>query len=343
MPAGDYLGADDFIELLDYASAAVNTLTAGNLTVSFRKGNVVSTQTENGAEQTTQYDVSGKIQYYSGGKYPFVINTADKAVTVNADLYLHVEFSYVDQNKNGEGIFLNLDLLDYDENGVLDFFVTLSRFAADDARYMPLKLYADANEIVNILACGCALLGVDFDLVNDYLISHYLDVKTTAQLRALGSSLLKSFGIGDLFAAFAGGAAVSQEQTETFIRDIVIGKELFTIEAGGVRIEVGKTRRNGRDAFVSDGRRRACGRYLRRSCDRRAFRGFCADRYARRKLFQARRRRAAPQTACNERDAARRRKRNGLCARRSLLYRRKNHTQYGVKSVRRNFRQGRGR
>lgn len=241
MPAGDYLGADDFIELLDYASAAVNTLTAGNLTVSFRKGNVVSTQTENGAEQTTQYDVSGKIQYYSGGQYPFVINTADKTVTVNADLYLHVEFSYVDQNKNGEGIFLNLDLLDYDENGVLDFFVTLSRFAADDARYMPLKLYADANEIVNILACGCALLGVDFDLVNDYLISHYLDVKTTAQLRALGSSLLKSFGIGDLFAAFAGGAAVSQEQTETFIRDIVIGKELFTIEAGGVRIEVGKT------------------------------------------------------------------------------------------------------
>ena len=240
MPAVEYLGASDFIELIDYAGAAVNTITANNLSVVFRKGNVVERETENGTETAKEYDVTGKIEYYSGGKYPFMINTADKTVTVNADLYAHVEFAFLDKNNVGEGIFLTLELVDYDRNGVLDFFVTLSRFAADHAKYQPLKLYADANELMDVLSCACAMLGVNFDFINDYLVAHYLDVTTAAQLRTLGNSLLKSFGVGDLFAALAGGATATAEQTN-FIREIVVGKERFTIDAGGYRIEIGKT------------------------------------------------------------------------------------------------------
>lgn len=245
MPEVEYLGATDFIKLIDYASAAVNTITANNLSVEFRKGNLVTKETENGAEVVKEYDMMGKVAFYSGGEYPFVINTAEKTVTVNTDLYAHVEFACLDKNNSGEGIFLTFDLIDYDQNGVLDFFVTLSLFAADHAKYQPLKLYADANELMDVLSCACAMLGVDFDIVNDYLVSHWLDVKTTAQLRALGNSLLKSFGIGDLFSALAGGAAVAEETEPTeqanFISEIVIGKEQFVIDAGGFRIEIGKT------------------------------------------------------------------------------------------------------
>lgn len=244
MPEADYLGATEFIELVDYVDAALNTITAKQLSVTFAKGNVTTTETENGVETVKTYDITGVLEYYSGGSYPFIVDLQNKKVTVNVDLYAHAALSVLDLSGKGGDIYLSLDILDYDRNGVLDFFVTLSCFAEGNEKYRPLKLYASADELMDVLASACAMLGVNYDIVNDYLVSQYLNVTTAAQLRALGNSLLKSFGVGDLFSALAGSSAVAENDlaaSGNFLKNIAIDNTRFLVEVDGFSLEIGKT------------------------------------------------------------------------------------------------------
>lgn len=256
MPERDYLGATDFVELLDYVRAALNTVTAENLSVTFHKGTVSTVETENGAKVEKTYDLGAKIEYYSGGSYPFIIDTEHKTVNVNVDLYAHVAFESLSKGKEDEGIFLDFTVLDYDQDDKLDFFITLSMFAKSHAKYDPLKLYATADELMNVFSTACAMLGINFDLLNDYLVSKWVDVDTAAQLRTLGSSLLKSFGMENIFSALAGGVAPAGEESgeqENFIRNILIGQTQFVLETTPFKVELFKTAHEGQSYLTGVG------------------------------------------------------------------------------------------
>lgn len=237
MPEINYLGISDFCELLDYVGAAVAAVAEQNVTVE-----VAGSTTA--ADGSAVYDFNGTLSYYSGGSFPIAVSTEEQTVTVNADLYLHISFAFVNHVSTADSIYLEFYAVDYDEDEELDLFVTLSRFTADNAAYAPLKLYAPAGEIMTVLSGGLAALGVDVDLIEQYLISNWLDAQTTEQLRAFGGMLKKSLGVEELLDSLLGGlisssrATVAQDDgtaaaTKSYaqiLREVSVGESAFVVK-----------------------------------------------------------------------------------------------------------------
>lgn len=223
MPEADYLTVADFAEMFDYVAAAANTLAQTELQVT------VSATTSSAEKGNTVIDAT--VLYHTDGDVLFKIDTDNTTVTVTTNLYLSVSLSIVSENSD-TNTYLDLLVFDYGNDNELDFFVRLSRFGSkeNDERYEPLLLSAPASEIMTVLSAGVALFGINSDVLNNYLVYHWLEAETTEQLLAFGDILKKSLGLENgflgLFTKDEAAPAVQPDGiSEAFIRSIVLDKE----------------------------------------------------------------------------------------------------------------------
>ncbi len=208
MPEISYLGVADFAELFDYVGAAAELVTENEL--AFGINATVAASDAEKYPDGVKYDVSAKLEYSSGGRFPAHLDLTNKNFYLDSGLYLHAAVDLAPRNSADDGFFLELYLLDQNpdgtQDGTLDFYVTVSRFAKGANNSDPLKLYAPADEIMTLVSALTAALGVDNDFVNGILVSKWLDAETADQLRALGASLIDSTGLKDIFDKLFGGA-----------------------------------------------------------------------------------------------------------------------------------------
>ncbi len=220
-----YLTASDFAKMLYYLTAAVETLAQPDLQIEF---SAVTSGVSDGAEVSS---VSGTVTYHTGGNVLFTIDKDQKSIVVTPELYLNVSLAIENAAQN---TYFDLLVFDYDGNGVLDFFVTLSNYCSiadavsGDPNYRPLKLYASADELMTVLSAGLAALDLKSEILNDYIISKWLEVKTAEQLAAVVSSMKLSLSLGDVFGS--GSASGSESVLKpAFLTAIQAGDEEFTI------------------------------------------------------------------------------------------------------------------
>ena len=237
MPAVEYLEVVDFIEILDYVGATVEALAQQDITVSIA-GKTVSVQ-----DETVVCDVKGTVLYHSGKRFPFHIDTDGHSFYVNPDLYFYLDLQIVPVGTEKDGVYLELWALDYDENDELDFFISLSRFAPDHQKYEPVKFYASAGELMTILSDACVLLGINVNVLDQYLIGNWLQPETVQQLRAIGDMLKKSLGLEDLLKDLVGGAEVvsgndsaSAQQTQAYITSLIVNGESLSVSLNSSEI-----------------------------------------------------------------------------------------------------------
>lgn len=227
MPEIPYLGVADFAETFDYIGAAAELLTQKNMTLGV-KGTVASADTEKYPDGV-KYDVDATLSYHSGATFPVHVDLAHNNVYLNTDMYLRVEASLAPRNAADDGFFFEAYLLDCNpdgtQDGTLDIYLSVSKFAKGAQGSEPLKLYAPADEIMTLLSAAVSALGVDGEAINGILISKWLDAETADQLRALGASLVQSSGLRDILNKFLGGmtakvaglftASAAEEETAT--------------------------------------------------------------------------------------------------------------------------------
>lgn len=226
MPALNYLGTADFVEMLDYIGAAVETFARRDITIEIA-GTTAST-----ADSSKLCNVTGKVLYHAGSRFPIHINTDTKDLWVNPDLYLYLDLKISPLSSANGGTYLELWAFDSDDNDELDFFVSLSRFAEGEDGRSPLRFFARAGELMTVLSDACALLGLDDGILHNYLVTKWLSVQTAEQLRAIGDMLKQSIGLEDLLSGLLSGASPASEadgQAVEYITALTAGEKEFAI------------------------------------------------------------------------------------------------------------------
>ncbi len=175
-----------------------------------------ATETEETQEVTrTRYSFEATVKYHNGADVPVHLDVDKQSLWIETSLFLNVHLALVAGDGAGEtdkSLYLDLFLLDAapskDENGSLvtdgnlDIYLSLSQFGPDTtevgsdnlSKYKPLNIYAPADEILTLLSSGVAALGLDIDLLDNYLVSKWLEIDTVAQLQAFTPIIQKLLG-----------------------------------------------------------------------------------------------------------------------------------------------------
>ncbi|HJA02978.1 MAG TPA: InlB B-repeat-containing protein [Candidatus Gallimonas gallistercoris] len=129
-----------------------------------------------------------------------------------------------------DGITLDiwLDNRETSESGGAGVYVSVSRFAGQEG-YVPLELWASAEEFKSILASAGALLGVELPVMGDSL-----DQDIAARLQVIGESLFTTLRseLGDLL---GGSGSVSKE----LISDFSMNEDGVSLTLGGGALGLG--------------------------------------------------------------------------------------------------------
>lgn len=151
MPEADYLGAEDFENLLDYVGAAVALITEENLNIKL-EGSVISSDAIYAGAGGVKYTISAGINYYLGGGMPFSIDVNGKNVLINTDLYLKLNLTLKASLDADKSVYLDLTVIDADmegnKDGILDFYVSASTVGEGKEGYDPLLIYAPSGEVM---------------------------------------------------------------------------------------------------------------------------------------------------------------------------------------------------
>ena len=209
------LNVDDVCELLDFAGAAVATLASRDVTISFSG----KTMNANGEDV---FDISGQFAYHSGEtaeRLPVFVDTDGTQITLNPDAYVYFHLVLDDRRANGTDLYLDFWMLDAKEDGELDFFVNISKYAegttnaAGETIFRPLHFSVPASDILTLLASGVSLaegqltqfltgLGLPaetvdaiFSTLNAFFVSEHLTDADKGQLSAVGSVLMMTLGV----------------------------------------------------------------------------------------------------------------------------------------------------
>ncbi len=231
LPTEGMLNAEDFAEMLDYIGAAAESLLTDSASISMT-GAVTNAS-------GVRFSLSAAVDYYSGGSFPVHVDLDGKNVLLDLGLYAHVTVSLTAEEGKLDGddhLYLDLVITDADGNDELDVFVSLSRLT-ENAN--PLKLYLPMSELMTVLSTVGAVSGIENEWLQTALLDRWLSVETTAQLRALGDSLLRTLGFGDLLGSLdLGGllgssAPLAEESAQAFgiFRSISVVRE--TAESEG--------------------------------------------------------------------------------------------------------------
>lgn len=244
MPEIDYLGTEDFADLIDYLGAAIALVSENDVGVTL-SGSVLSTEEKYNAFDHVKSVITGKIEYHTG-KFPLSLDVEGEHLVVDPDVYLHISFAMVSSLAEDTNLELDITVVDADKTGaqddILDFYITASTVGNGKAGYNPLKLYAPADEVMTLLSGVCTMFGLDVDLLNHFMIDKWLSAESVGELKGLGASLktmlagitgvgpilekldgaigalngLKENGLAGLGALFGGsGAAVPAAAAET--------------------------------------------------------------------------------------------------------------------------------
>ena len=209
------LNVNDVCELLDFAGAAVATLASRDVTISFSG----KTMNANGEDV---FDISGQFAYHSGEtaeRLPVFVDTDGTRITLNPDAYVYFHLVLDDRRANGTDLYLDFWMLDAKEDGELDFFVNISKYAegttnaAGETIFRPLHFSVPASDILTLLASGVSLaegqltqfltgLGLPaetvdaiFSTLNAFFVSEHLTDADKGQLSAVGSVLMMTLGV----------------------------------------------------------------------------------------------------------------------------------------------------
>ncbi len=190
-PVDCTLTAETFADLLDYVGAAAELVACENITLGI-EGTVRSSEdkyrTEDPATDGVKYAVSGTVNYYSGGGFPFTVS--ENGVVINEMMYLRASVAVEAKHADDRGLYLDIYVANTSLDGSLDIYVTVSAYAKDSENYHPLSFHVPADEIMTLLSGAFTAFGVQSDLLDRILILNWLpELETRAQLEALGSSL----------------------------------------------------------------------------------------------------------------------------------------------------------
>lgn len=231
MPNIDYLDRGGIAELLDYLSAALNTLSESSLNFEL-KGQIGSEDTVKYPEGV-KYNLSGDIRLYTGENTLVHLELDKKNLWVDTDTYLYAKVGLEPVLAEDKGIYVEFFLLDCDENGnadgVLDMFVSLS-LRKNGTASDPLTLYAPADKIMPILASAVSFVGLDSGVLSDYVVAPWISSsETQAQLKGFGKSILEM--IGGLTGGFANtnGNHSAGFDPSAMISSLTVGENSFEI------------------------------------------------------------------------------------------------------------------
>lgn len=229
MPRITYLGLEDLKDLAEYLTAAAGTVNGNSVKLTLKP------------VTTSAGQIAAEAELYHGETFPVRIDTDNKAITISADCYLHLNVSVTALKEGDLPLYVEawvLDGVDGDRDGMLDFYVTVSRMQEGEAGYKPLVVTASAQELLPLVASALPLLGIDSDFVNDYFVGKWLDSMTADRLSVIGDSLLDTldfFGVFDeLFGGAAGGTA-----SDELIAAVVKGEDTFSLTLGGGALGMG--------------------------------------------------------------------------------------------------------
>ena len=231
----DFLTVDDFVELIDFAGAAVATVSAGDVALSF--------ETLTAKSGSSTFAVQGSLAYHMGsldgseGRGPFFTLDQDgKSLIANPNAFLYIDLWLEDLSKTDAASDLYLELWMFDDGSTEAgavyepvFYVILSHYKPDSDQYDPFTFKVAAGEILTLLASGISLVetplkdlmistgipedtvNVLFDAIDEYVISKRLVGEELGQVGAIGEMLVKTLGLENLL---SGGSVVAGDGAE---------------------------------------------------------------------------------------------------------------------------------
>ena len=197
----NYLGTDEFIDIIGYLGSAVSLLNTTDLSLTF-SGTVTSSEEMYAPQNGVKYKIDASMQTHRGNSNLFHLAVDGKNFWIDSDVYMHASINIAAQNEADSSLYIDVYIVDgapeKDESGnakkdnELDFYVTLSQFGDVNSTaetvpgYKPVMLYAPAGEIMSLLSAALPMFGVDVEILNDYMISKYLSTESVKQFKAFG-------------------------------------------------------------------------------------------------------------------------------------------------------------
>ncbi len=207
------IGGEEIKAFLGYLVSAIELLDTTDLTLEFN-GKVTSTDEAYITEDDNngvKYTVDAKMETHRSADSSLIhLDVDGKNLWVDSSVYAHASINVTALNAKDTSLYIDLFIVDgapnktdektgevsvegvAEQDGILDFYITLSQFGpvgtTTDAvpEYNPVCLYAPSSEILTILSAALPVLGVDVDILNNYMVSKWItDLQTVDQLKAL--------------------------------------------------------------------------------------------------------------------------------------------------------------
>lgn len=261
-----YLGAQNFEEMIDFAVAAVNTLCQENITLSFR-----------GQTAGRYKSINADITYHSPDGFPVIFNAAGKSLRFDPQAYVSLSLELEGEDP-ADGLYLGITVIDgvragdtTVSDGILDFYVSVSRFGneqnaqAAGSAYVPLTFHASADEVLTLLSGALVMLGADDGIIDEFFVTKWITgLDDKARLEACGNALLPIIsGLLGGQAPEEEGAALLEPQDEpeelrrNFLKKLACGENTFELEVdtgvpgGKFVLTIAKTQNDGGENLLS--------------------------------------------------------------------------------------------
>ncbi len=210
-PIVEYLTLNDFVEMLDYVSALVNTFTSQDIGLT---ASLITTTNDlvnypNGEKQ--KIDLA--LDFHSGDIVPLRFNIDGKSIYLNTNLLLHLYLGVDDLSAKNNDLYFDIWLCDEDGNGVLDAIVQVSKLTPSDANYKPVVVRTNTDELMTIISSAASLVGLNEGFISDWIVNKWLFIETASQLEAIGSSLLKTLNFSDILGSINLDLAPTNQKT----------------------------------------------------------------------------------------------------------------------------------
>ena len=254
-PSGSYMTAESLCELLDFVGAAAATLSSNDVRISFNDSVSVN------ADGSAKFEIDGELVYHAGnaGETFFTLDTAAQSLVVNPEAYVYFTLWLDEVAADGTDLYLQFWMFDYEQDGELDFFISLSKYQPEDSRYKPLNFAVSASDLMTIAASGVSLMedtladflttlgfpeettAALFETLDSYFVSKWLSGDEQGQFGAVGGMLASTLGIkdavegilGDVSDAITGETVLADMPFDYYLKELGVssenGETVFTV------------------------------------------------------------------------------------------------------------------
>ena len=254
-PSGSYMTAGSLCELLDFVGAAAATLSSNDVRISFNDSVSVN------ADGSAKFEIDGELVYHAGnaGETFFTLDTAAQSLVVNPEAYVYFTLWLDEVAADGTDLYLQFWMFDYEQDGELDFFISLSKYQPEDSRYKPLNFAVSASDLMTIAASGVSLMedtladflttlgfpeettAALFETLDSYFVSKWLSDDEQGQFGAVGGMLASTLGIkdavegilGDVSDAITGETVLADMPFDYYLKELGVssenGETVFTV------------------------------------------------------------------------------------------------------------------